>query len=58
MNGSIAELLPLPWRSSALAHAGRLGALLHQPAECGITTWLDPADVLHFPATDSTACAP
>lgn len=50
LNGSIAELMPLPWGS---VQPWRMpdGSIRYfiSLAEWGITTWLDPADILHFP---------
>lgn len=49
-NGSIAELFPLPWSSVQPWRMpdGSIRYYISLP-EWGITTWLDPADVLHFP---------
>jgi HK97 family phage portal protein len=50
MNGSIAELFPLPWNSVQPWRQldGSIRYYISLP-EWGITTWLDPADILHFP---------
>lgn len=50
MNGSIAELMPLPWRAVQPWRMpdGSVRYYISLP-EFGITTWLDPADILHFP---------
>lgn len=49
MNGSIKELLPLPWGSvSPIRDAGSVRYYVNMPSH-GISTWFDPADILHFP---------
>lgn len=50
MNGSIAELFPLPWNSVQPWRQpdGSIRYWISLP-ELGITTWRDPYDVLHFP---------
>jgi HK97 family phage portal protein len=52
VNGSIAELFPLPWHS---VHPWRMpdGSVRYYISlpEWGITTWLDPSDILHFPGS-------
>lgn len=50
MNGSISELFPLPWTSVQPWRMpdGSVRYYITLP-QWGITTWLDPADVLHFP---------
>lgn len=50
MNGSIAELFPLPWNSVQpwRVQDGSVRYYITLP-EWGITTWLDPEDILHFP---------
>lgn len=50
MNGSIAELMPLPWTA---VQPWRMadGSIRYYItlSDFGITTWLEPADILHFP---------
>ena len=50
MNGSIAALQPLPWGAVQPWRMpdGSVRYYITLP-EFGITTWLDPADILHFP---------
>lgn len=50
MNGSIAELFPLPW-GSVNPYRMPNGAIRYYITlpEFGITTWLEPSEVLHFP---------
>lgn len=50
MNGTIKALLPIPWAScSPMRMAdGSVRYYINMP-EYGIQTWLEPADVLHFP---------
>ena len=50
MNGSIAELFPLPWGSVQPWRMpnGSIRYYITLP-EFGITTWLEPSEVLHFP---------
>jgi len=50
MNGSISELMPLPWTSVQPWRMpnGSIRYYLNLP-DFGITTWIDPADILHFP---------
>jgi HK97 family phage portal protein len=52
MNGSIAELFPLPWNSVQPWRMpdGSVRYYISLP-EWGITTWLDPSDILHFPGS-------
>lgn len=52
MNGSIAELFPLPWGSVQpwRMQDGSIRYYITLP-EWGITTWLDPEDILHFPGS-------
>lgn len=52
MNGSIAELFPLPWNSVQpwRMQDGSIRYYITLP-EWGITTWLDPEDILHFPGS-------
>ncbi|WP_395055195.1 phage portal protein [Polaromonas sp.] len=52
MNGSIAEMFPLPWGSVQpwRMSDGSVRYYISLP-EFGITTWLDPADILHFPGS-------
>lgn len=49
-NGSIAELFPLPWGAVQPWRMpdGSIRYYIILP-DFGITTWLDPADILHFP---------
>lgn len=50
MNGSVAELMPLPWGA---VQPWRMpnGSIRYYItlSDFGITTWLEPADILHFP---------
>jgi len=50
MNGSIAELMPLPWGAVQPWRMpdGLIRYYISLP-EWGIQTWLEPSDVLHFP---------
>lgn len=50
MNGSISEMLPMPWSAVQPWRTpdGSVRYYINFP-EFGITTWLDPSDVLHFP---------
>lgn len=50
MNGSVKELMPLPWGCvSPVRHTdGSVRYYINVP-ELGINTWLEPAEVLHFP---------
>lgn len=50
MNGSIKELMPLPWHcvSPERQRDGSVRYYVRVP-EIGINTWLEPAEVLHFP---------
>lgn len=50
MNGSIAELMPLPW-SAVQPWRMADGSIRYYItlSDFGITTWLEPADILHFP---------
>lgn len=51
MNGNIRELLPLPWGSVSPVRdpaGGGVRYYINLPSH-GITTWLDPSDILHFP---------
>lgn len=52
MNGSIAELFPLPWSAVQPWRMpdGSVRYYISLP-EWGVTTWLDPSDVLHFPGS-------
>ena len=52
MNGSIGELFPLPWNSVQPWRMpnGSVRYYINLP-EFGITTWLDPSDILHFPGS-------
>lgn len=49
MNGNVRELMPLPWSSVRPERQtdGSVRYYLHLP-DFGITTWLYPADILHF----------
>lgn len=50
MNGSVKELLPLPWGCvSPLRHTDGSVRYYVQIPELGINTWLEPEEVLHFP---------
>lgn len=50
MQGGIRELLPLPWGavSPVLQSDGSVRYYIHLPQQ-GIMTWIDLADILHFP---------
>ena len=50
MNGSVAALQPLPWGAVQPWRMpdGLVRYYITMP-EFGVTTWLDPADILHFP---------
>ena len=50
MNGSVAELMPLPWSAVQPWRMpdGSIRYYIILP-DFGITPWLDPADILHFP---------
>lgn len=50
MNGSIAELFPLPW-GSVQPYRMPDGSIRYYItlSDFGITTWLEPSEVLHFP---------
>ena len=50
MNGSIAELLPLPW-GSVQPYRMPDGSVRYYVtlSDFGITTWLEPSEILHFP---------
>lgn len=50
MNGSIAELFPLPWGAVQPWRMpdGSIRYYITLP-EFGITTWLEPSEILHFP---------
>ena len=50
MNGSIRELMPLPWSSVQPIQQpdGSIRYYISLP-QYGIQTWLDPFDILHFP---------
>ena len=50
MNGSVAALQPLPWGAVQPWRMpdGSVRYYITMP-EFGVTTWLDPADILHFP---------
>ena len=52
MNGSIAELFPLPW-GSVQPWRMQDGSVRYyiNLAEFGITTWLDQSEILHFPGS-------
>ena len=49
-NGTVAELMPLPWGSVTpwRMPGGSVRYYITLP-EYNITTWLEPADILHFP---------
>lgn len=51
ITGSIKEILPMPW-SSVLPSRQKDGSVRYyiNLPDYNITTWLDPADVLHFPS--------
>lgn len=50
MNGSIKEILPLPWGSVSPMRLPDKGVryYVNLPSH-GISTWFDPSDILHFP---------
>lgn len=50
MNGTVAALQPLPWGAVQPWRMpdGSVRYYITMP-EFGVTTWLDPADILHFP---------
>lgn len=50
MNGTIREILPLPWGgvSPMRMPGGDVRYYLNLP-EINITTWVDPSEILHFP---------
>ncbi|WP_332848703.1 phage portal protein [Massilia sp. S19_KUP03_FR1] len=50
MNGTIREILPLPWGSVSPMRmpGGAVRYYINLP-ELNITTWLEPSEVLHFP---------
>ena len=49
INGSVGELLPLPWGSvSPIRTQAGVRYYVNLPSH-GITTWFDPFDILHFP---------
>lgn len=52
MNGSIAELFPLPWNSVQpwRQSDGTVRYYITLP-EWGIQTWLEPSEILHFPGS-------
>lgn len=49
-NGTIKELLPLPWGCVSPIRSPEKGVryYVNLPSH-GITTWVDPSDILHFP---------
>lgn len=50
MNGTVREILPLPWGSvSPMRTAGRGVRYYVNLPEHGISTWFEPADILHYP---------
>lgn len=50
MNGSLREILPLPWGSVSPIRTPGAGVRYYVNApEHGITTWFEPSDILHFP---------
>lgn len=50
MNGSIREILPLPWGSvSPIRTPGEAPRYYVNLPSHGISTWFDPSDILHFP---------
>lgn len=50
MNGTVRELLPLPWGSvSPIRNPGEAVRYYVNLPSHGISTWFDPADILHFP---------
>lgn len=50
MNGSLREILPLPWGCVSPIRTPGEGVryYVNSPAH-GISTWFDPSDILHFP---------
>jgi HK97 family phage portal protein len=50
MNGTLREILPLPWGSVSPIRTPGEGVryYVNLPSH-GISTWFDPADILHFP---------
>jgi HK97 family phage portal protein len=49
MNGTVREILPLPWGSvSPMRLPDGVRYYVNLPSH-GITTWFDPSDILHFP---------
>lgn len=50
MNGTVRELLPLPWGSVSPIRTPGEGVryYVNMPTH-GISTWFDPSDILHFP---------
>lgn len=50
MNGSVREILPLPWGCVSPIRTAKDGVryYVNLPSH-GISTWFDPADILHFP---------
>lgn len=50
MNGSIREILPLPWGSVSPVRTPGEGVryYVNLPSH-GISTWFDPSDILHYP---------
>jgi HK97 family phage portal protein len=50
MNGKVREILPLPWGcvSPIRTVEGGVRYYVNMPSH-GISTWFDPADILHFP---------
>jgi HK97 family phage portal protein len=50
MNGTLREILPLPWGSVSPVRTPSQGVryYVNLPSH-GISTWFDPSDILHFP---------
>lgn len=50
LNGAVREILPLPWGSVSPIRTveGGVRYYVNMPSH-GISTWFDPADILHFP---------
>ena len=51
VNGSVREILPLPWGSVSplrLPNNGGVRYYVNLPSH-GISTWFDPSEILHFP---------
>jgi HK97 family phage portal protein len=50
LNGSVREILPLPWGSVSPIRDPKFGVryYVNLPSH-GIATWFDPSDILHFP---------